>query len=233
MRRPTLWWRFIRFGFRLLYNQLAWSYDVVSWVVSLGQWRAWQRAGLGYVRGQRVLEVAHGTGHMLLALHAAGYSVTGFDLSPAMGRIARKRLKQVGVTIPLVRGDALTLPFAPATFDTIFSTFPADFILQPATLGSMARVLVPGGRLVIVMAGFLAGNSLARRFLEWLYRITGQRPGGVAGGSLLTELSQTPAWRAAEQRLATAGFAARLEPARLARSEALVVIADRPGDNPA
>ena len=36
-----LWWRFVRFGFRLLYNEFAWTYDFVAWVVSFGQWKAW------------------------------------------------------------------------------------------------------------------------------------------------------------------------------------------------
>ena len=52
----------LRIGFHLLYNELAWSYDLVSWAVSLGQWRTWGRASLRYLLGPRVLEVAFGTG---------------------------------------------------------------------------------------------------------------------------------------------------------------------------
>ncbi|MCZ7544410.1 MAG: hypothetical protein M5R40_13175 [Anaerolineae bacterium] len=44
MTLERLWWALVRFGFRLLYNELAFTYDLVSRVVSLGQWRAWQRA---------------------------------------------------------------------------------------------------------------------------------------------------------------------------------------------
>ncbi|MER3543218.1 MAG: hypothetical protein C4311_01115 [Chloroflexota bacterium] len=63
----------LRSAFRLLYNELAWTYDWVSQAVSLGQWRSWQRASLARLRGPRVLEVAHGTGDLLLDLAEAGF----------------------------------------------------------------------------------------------------------------------------------------------------------------
>jgi ubiquinone/menaquinone biosynthesis C-methylase UbiE len=51
---------FLRFAFRLLYYELAFTYDWVSWFVSMGQWRSWQRAALPHLRGQHILEIAHG-----------------------------------------------------------------------------------------------------------------------------------------------------------------------------
>ena len=51
--------------YRLLYNELAWAYDAVSWAVSLGRWDVWRRAALPYVRGDHVLEVGFGTGALL------------------------------------------------------------------------------------------------------------------------------------------------------------------------
>ena len=92
----ALWWRLVRFGFRLLYQEMAWTYDLVSWAVSLGEWRAWQRAALPFVSGRHVLEIAHGPGHLLLALSTAGFTVSGLDLSPQMGRQARRRLRTAG-----------------------------------------------------------------------------------------------------------------------------------------
>src|SRR5258705_7894292 len=86
--------RFMRFAFGLLYNQLAWTYDLVSWTVSAGQWRSWQRAALPYLRGRAVLEIAHGTGNLLLDLISLGFQPVGLDLSPAMGRIASHKLKR-------------------------------------------------------------------------------------------------------------------------------------------
>src|SRR5512144_2064080 len=107
----------LRFGFRLLYNELAWTYDFVSWSVSMGQWRAWQRTALPYLYGGRVLEVGHGTGNMLLDLLSLGFTPVGLDLSRGMGRIARRKLRRVSGTrapaaplAPLVRGRVEALP---------------------------------------------------------------------------------------------------------------------------
>ena len=55
------------------------------------------------------------------------------------------------------------------------ATFPTEFILEPQTLTSIARVLQPGGCLVIVVMGYLKGPDPLRGFIDWLYRITGQR----------------------------------------------------------
>jgi len=57
----------------------------------------------------------------------------------------------------------------------LLSTFPTEFILDPQTITSIARVLQPGGHLVIVAMGYLKGPGPLRRFVEWLYRFTGQR----------------------------------------------------------
>ncbi len=122
----VFWQKLVRFGFRLLYHELAWTYDVVSWVVSLGEWRRWQRAALPYVQGPRVLEIGHGPGHMLLALQMKGCRVMGLDLSPQMGRLARKRAPSV----PLVRGRVQDLPYAEGSFDTVLATFPTEYVVD-------------------------------------------------------------------------------------------------------
>ncbi len=184
-RLTGLWWKLIGFGFRLLYNEMAWTYDLVSRTVSLGRWRSWQRAAiahLGVSPGDRVLELAHGTGDLQIDLTAAGLEPVGVDISPAMGRIATRKLRRGGLTPQLVRADARYLPFADGSFRAVVSTFPTPFIIEEATLREAARVLTPGGRLVIVVAGLLTLSSAPARFLEWLYEITGQRgpwPGDV------------------------------------------------------
>jgi ubiquinone/menaquinone biosynthesis C-methylase UbiE len=172
------WWKLVKFGFRLLYNELAWTYDLVSWSVSLGQWRNWQRAALKHLKvqpGARVLELAHGPGNLQLDLYAAGYQRVGYDLSPNMGRIAQRKLQRRHLDAPLVRGYAQQLPFADESFDAIASTFPTEFIIAKETLAETQRVLRPGGRMVVVASGILTGGGPARELLETAYRVTGQR----------------------------------------------------------
>lgn len=210
---PTKFLRvLIRFAFRLLYNELAWTYDWVSRAVSLGQWRSWQRAALARLRGPRVLEVAHGTGDLLLDLAEAGFQPVGLDLSPAMGRLARRKLQRHGRRLPLVRGRAQALPFASESFPSIVTTFPTEFILDPRSLDEFRRVLMPGGRLVVVGEGRLTGQGLVVRALEWLYAITGQRgPWPPDPGALFPEV----------------GFSFTVEVDRLPRSEVALVVAEK------
>lgn len=215
----AFWWRLVRLFFYLLYGPMAWSYDVVSWLASLGQWRAWQRAALPYVEGQRVLELAHGPGYLLRDLGRAGYAVTGLDLSPQMGRLAQRRVSRRGLAIPLVRGRGEQLPFARDSFDTVVSTFPTPFILAGETLQSLRRVVRPGGRVVLVPQAYLTGHSLRARFVNWLYLITGQRPGAKPAGAA----RDLPApWM---ERIQTNGFTLEVVLVTLPSSEVLVVVA--------
>jgi ubiquinone/menaquinone biosynthesis C-methylase UbiE len=92
------------------------------------------------LRGRRILELAHGPGHLLAALKQAGYEPVGIDLSPRMGRQAARRLRRAGLDAPLVRCRAEALPFRSGVFDAAVATFPTNFILDPLTLRDIARV---------------------------------------------------------------------------------------------
>lgn len=169
------WTRLVTFGFRLLYNEMAFTYDGVSRLVSMGAWRCWGRAALPYLRRDgTVLELAHGTGNLQLDLAAEGVQTIGYDLSPAMGQIARRKLQRAKLPVRLTRGDAAALPFADAQFSNILCTFPTPFIAQPSVVRECWRVLQPGGNLVVVPTATFTGRGMTRRVLEWLYRITGQ-----------------------------------------------------------
>ena len=132
-----------------LYHELANAYDRVSWLVSLGGWDAWRRLALADAQG-RVLELGYGTGVLLATMAAAGIDVVGLELSPAMQRVAAQRLARSGVHPAQVRARAEQMPLATGSFDTVIATFPAPYILAPATLAECRRVLRPGGQLVIV-----------------------------------------------------------------------------------
>lgn len=190
-----LWWALVQFGFRLLYNELAFTYDLVSWIVSLGQWRCWQRASLKHLDvngGDCVLELAHGTGNLQLDFHKAGIQSIGLDFSPHMGRIAQKKLRKAGIQTPLIRATGLQLPFAAQSFKAVISTFPTPFIFESETLQEINRVLKPDGMLIIVINGQFNGTGIIQRFLEWLYRITGQRaesPEDIAAVEIMSRFS--------------------------------------------
>lgn len=169
-----LWRTFLRLFFRLLYNELAWSYDLVAWFVSRGRWRAWGRTTLPYVRGQCVLELGHGPGHLLVALAQRRHSPMGLDLSRNMGRQARRRLQRTGLSVPLVQARAQSLPFRDGSLDTVLATFPTDFIVQPQALRQVQRVLKHQGRFIVAAAARFNGNDPWSRFLAWLYGVTGQ-----------------------------------------------------------
>ena len=207
-----LWWAFVRFFFGLLYNEFAWTYDFVARVVSLGMWKAWGRTAIPHLRARRVLELAHGPGHLLVAMADRGLTPVGLDLSPYMGRLARRRRAKEGLTVPLVRSRAQALPFRDGCFDSAVATFPTDFILHPATLRETARVLGTDGRLVVVAMARLSGRSFLARFIRWLYRITGQ---------------EGPIPREGEELLEDTGFTARAVLEQVGRSEVVLVVAGR------
>ena len=78
----------IKFGFHLLYYQFAWSYELVAWLVSFGQWTAWRRLALQFMQSGPTLELAFGTGVFFIDMVEAGYKPVGIDLSPYMARQA-------------------------------------------------------------------------------------------------------------------------------------------------
>lgn len=205
----------LRFVFRLLYYEMAWTYDGVSWLVSMGQWRTWQRAALPHLHGRKILELAHGTGNMLLDTRALGFEPTGIDFSPVMGRLARQKLRRHGLAeaIPLARARVQALPFPSATFDSLLATFPTEFIVDPAAIHEFQRVLKTGGRLVFVPAARVTGLGLPDRFADWLFRVTGQ--------------SSTTWYAPLLKRYEAAGFITRLEAVTLSRSVVNVVVAEK------
>lgn len=200
----------VRLAFHLLYNQLAWLYDIVAWLVSRGQWQAWGQAVMPYVEGRRVLELGHGPGHLLSHLMRAGFKPVGLDRSKAMGKLARQLLLRSRLAAPLVRGAALRLPFSAATFQTAVTTFPSDTIMESAALSEVRRVLEPDGVLVIVPMAYLTGNRFIDRGLELIYRLTGQRGDGT---------------QQIEACVAAAGFRATAEWFNLPGSRVMVVSA--------
>lgn len=146
-------------------------YWLASTVPFAGQWRTWQRLALPYLQGCDVLELGCGPGWLLAEMAAAGFQCRAIDASPAMVRAARRHLARRRRTAEVSLGRAQALPVADASVDTVVSTFPTPYITDPATLREVARVLRPGGRLVIVEgAGLMPAGPLLRP-LVWLQRL--------------------------------------------------------------
>ncbi|HET6289936.1 MAG TPA: class I SAM-dependent methyltransferase [Amycolatopsis sp.] len=127
-----------------------------------GDSRAW---ACGQAIGD-VLEVAVGTG-LNLPLYPEGVTLTGIDLSDGMLAIARGRAERLGHPVTLRRADAHDLPFDADSFDTVVCTLGLCAIPDDGkALREMARVLRPGGRLVLF--DHIASSSRAVRGLQWL-----------------------------------------------------------------
>ena len=178
-RLPCLkrvFFKFLRLFFKLLYHQLAWTYDGVAWVVSLGNWQKWVEATIAYLDGPRILEIGFGPGHLQLALQREDVLVLGLDESQQMVNLARRRLKKHGFLPHLVRGDAQTIPLASECVNQVVLTFPAEFIFKSSTISEIRRVLVPGGKVLVVAIAWITGRKPLERLLAWVNRIAGQAP---------------------------------------------------------
>lgn len=212
---PRLITGFLRVFFRLLYHSFAWSYDAVAWTVSLGRWTTWINSVIPFIRGRRVLELGHGPGHLQVDLARQGILAYGLDESRQMGRQAYYRVIKV-VQPKLTRGRAENLPFPEACFGTVVSTFPTEYILLPATLLEINRVLEPGGKLIILLASWFTGKSQLEKAAAFLFTITGQVPS--AGDHFQNLLRPFQA----------AGYNSRLEWVDQNSSRLLLVVAEKP-----
>jgi ubiquinone/menaquinone biosynthesis C-methylase UbiE len=209
----------LKIFYKLLYHQMAWTYDWVAWLVSVGLWQEWVHSVLPYIEGNRLLEIGHGPGHLqetLLKKKKVPESITGLDKSPQMTQSAHQRLMKEGLTSRLVNGDAQNLPFAAGAFDQVVATFPSEYIASPETLSGIWRVLAPDGSLVVLLGAWITGKGLRERAAAALFRITGQAPN-------IDDRATDPARRA--------GFETRIEWIHLKTSTLAVVIASKNPSN--
>jgi ubiquinone/menaquinone biosynthesis C-methylase UbiE len=123
-----------------------------------------------------VLEVAVGTGRNL-PFYPDGTRLTAVDWSPAMLGVARERAAALGRDVDLRQGDAQALDFPDSSFDTVLCALGLCAIPDDRrAVTEMARVLRPGGRLLLV--DHVAASWRALRAVQWLYeRVTIPREG--------------------------------------------------------
>lgn len=142
---------------RRVFDSVAERYDVMNDLMSLGLHRLWKSFAISVARpraGERVLDIATGSGDLAAALARRvlpGGEVWITDINRRMLERGRDRLLDRGLTLPAAQCDAERLPFPPGYFDCVTVGFGLrNMTRKDVALGEMARVLKPGGRLVVL-----------------------------------------------------------------------------------
>ena len=153
-----------------MFDGVAPRYDFVNDVLSLGQTRSWRKAVADAVAarpGERVLDLAAGTGTSAVPFQLAGASVVACDFSLGMLEVGRKHHGD----IDFAAGDATALPFADGVFDVVTASFGLRNMTDTtAALREMRRVTKPGGRLLICEFSHPTNNVFRTVYLEYLMR---------------------------------------------------------------
>jgi demethylmenaquinone methyltransferase / 2-methoxy-6-polyprenyl-1,4-benzoquinol methylase len=153
-----------------MFDAVAARYDVTNDVLSLGQDRLWRRAVVRAVdarRGQRVLDLAAGTGTSSEPFHAAGVDVVAADFSLGMLRAGRRRRRD----LPFAAADATRLPFRDNAFDAVTMSFGLRNVVDvEAAVRELHRVTTPGGRIVICEFSHPVWRPFRTVYVEYLMR---------------------------------------------------------------
>jgi demethylmenaquinone methyltransferase/2-methoxy-6-polyprenyl-1,4-benzoquinol methylase len=208
-----------------MFDAIAERYDLLNDVLSLGQDRLWRRfvaATVAARPGERVLDLAAGTGTSSRTFTTAGAYCVACDFSLGMLQVgARKaaglREPQSGPAPGPVRfaaGDALALPFRDAAFDAVTISFGLRNVADPdAALAEMLRVTRPGGRLVICEFGHLSNARLDAwygRYLSAALPAMARRlsPSSEAYSYLAESIRDWPRQAELARRMGAAGWTA-------------------------
>ena len=169
-----------------MFDALAGRYDLMNDVLSMGQVRLWRKSVQRILRagpGDRVLDLAAGTGTSSVSFAASGADVVACDFSLGMLQVGARRLRSAQAEPPgaarpgpvrFVAGDALQLPFRDQAFDAVTISFGLRNVHGTRdALAEMRRVTRPGGRLVVCEF-----STITIEPLDMLYRryLTGVLP---------------------------------------------------------
>lgn len=161
------------------FDTIAANYDRMNHLMTLGLDRCWRKHAVRGLHGN-VLDVACGTGDMMVRLAEQGCTVTGVDISEEMLEVARLKAKGARFMV----ADAEHLPFEDNSFDTVTCAFGVrNFVHLEKGLSEMMRVLKPGGKMVILELATPDNplikpfyNLYTRHIIPWLgQRIAGNR----------------------------------------------------------
>ena len=192
---------------RSMFDTIAPRYDLMNRLMTFGLDRRWRLAAvraLHLMPGDRVLDVACGTGDLCRDLAAAGYEPVGIDLSAGMLRHAR-------TAAPLVQGDALRLPFAERALDGAVSGFALRNVVDlPALFAELARTVRPGGRISLLDVAEPV-QPVLRTGHSWYFghvvpRLGGMLSDGAAYRYLPRSMAYLPSPTALVDQIRRAGF---------------------------
>ena len=153
-----------------MFDRVAEKYDVTNDVLALGQTRLWRRAVVNAVApqpGERVLDLAAGTGTSSRPFEQRGAFVVPCDFSLGMLQVGRARQRDLAFTA----GDGMRLPFVDGAFDAATISFGLRNIVDPdAGLRELRRVVRPGGRLVVCEFSHPAFGPFRTLYTEYLMK---------------------------------------------------------------
>ncbi len=153
-----------------MFDDVAARYDVTNDVLSAGQTYVWRRAVWQMVAaepGERLLDIAAGTGTSSEPFANAEIDIVPADFSLGMLREGRRRRPDM----PFTAADALQLPFADESFDVVTMSFGLRNVSDvPAALREFARVTKPGGRLVICEFSQPVWRPMRTAYMGYLMR---------------------------------------------------------------
>jgi len=153
-----------------MFDAVAKKYDVTNDVLSFGQTRTWRKAVVASINpqpGEKILDLAAGTGTSTQPFYLAGADPVACDFSPGMIEVGRQRFPH----LTFVQGDALALPFVDNTFDAVTISFGLRNVNDvDLALGELFRVTKPGGRLVICEFSQPTWAPMRTIYLEYLMK---------------------------------------------------------------
>jgi demethylmenaquinone methyltransferase/2-methoxy-6-polyprenyl-1,4-benzoquinol methylase len=163
-----------------VFSSVARKYDIMNDFMSLGVHRLWKHdfmANSGIHKGDRVLDLAGGTGDISRLAHqrvGSNGQVILTDINADMLRIGRSRLEDCGIADNVAYGlvNAEQLPFADCSFDAVTMAFGLRNVTdQNAVLREMFRVLRPGGRALILEFSRVRDERLARLYEHYSFGV--------------------------------------------------------------
>jgi len=193
-----------------MFDRIAGVYDLMNAVMTAGMHQRWRERAVELARvgpGSRALDVATGTGDLAVALRTAGAEVVGCDFSEEM--LERARRKEPSARFEWA--DALALPYDDDSFDAATVGFGArNFSDLARGLAEMARVVRPGGRVVVLEITTPQKPPLSTFFSLWFDRLVpalGRMAGDEEAYSYLpSSVKRFPGPRALAGEMAAAGL---------------------------